>query len=138
MIFNPFASSAPFPYPLKTSENFTVFWCFWGGRERVHWDKWVKQKTKISEHEIKINLKRKRVSFTPSVKYLGVKIDKNLNWHHHINDLAAKLNRATIFLFKIRNYFNQGIYVFFFIRKPFFCLSLNFFNILLEIRLRFS
>ena len=82
---------------------------FLGGRERVHWDKWVKQKAKIFEHEIKINLKRKRVYFTPSVQYLGVKIDKNLNWHHHINNLAAKLNRATIFLFKIRNYFNQGI-----------------------------
>ena len=27
-IFNPFALNASFPYPLKTSENITVFWCF--------------------------------------------------------------------------------------------------------------
>ena len=26
--FNPFAPIAPFLYPLKISENFTVFWCF--------------------------------------------------------------------------------------------------------------
>ena len=26
--FNPFIPNAPFLYPLKTSENITVFWCF--------------------------------------------------------------------------------------------------------------
>ena len=66
-----------------------------------------KQKRKILDHEIKIKLNRKRLYPTPSVKYLGVKIDENLNWHHHINDLAAKLNRANALLFTIRNYVNQ-------------------------------
>ena len=37
------------------------------------------------------------------LKYLGVKIDKNLNWHHHINGVAHA------FLFKIRNYVNQRV-----------------------------
>ena len=32
-----------------------------------------------------------------------------MNWHHHINDLAAKLNRANALLFKIRNYVNQKV-----------------------------
>ena len=68
-----------------------------------------KQKRKILDHEIKIKLNRKRLYPTPSVKYLGVKIDENLNWHHHINDLAAKLNRANALLFKIRNYANQKV-----------------------------
>ena len=52
---------------------------------------------------IKIKLNRRRLYPTAIVKYLGVKIDENFNWHHQINDLAAKLNRANALLFKIRN-----------------------------------
>ena len=33
--FNSFVRQAPFLYPLKTSENGKVFWCFQGGREKV-------------------------------------------------------------------------------------------------------
>ena len=33
---NPFVPNAPFLYLLKLSENLTVFWCFQGGREKVH------------------------------------------------------------------------------------------------------
>ena len=36
---NPFVPNAPFIYPQKTSENLTVFWCFQGSRERVHWER---------------------------------------------------------------------------------------------------
>ena len=39
-----------------------------------------------------------------SVKYLGVKIDENLNWKDDLHDIAAKPNRANALLFKIRNY----------------------------------
>ena len=63
-----------------------------------------KQKRKILYREIKIKLNRKRLYPTPSVKYLGLKIYENLNWRHHINDLAAKVKRANALLFKIRNY----------------------------------
>ena len=38
-----------------------------------------KQKRKILDHEINIKLNRKRFYPTPRVKYLGVKIDENLN-----------------------------------------------------------
>ena len=38
VIFSPFVPNTPLLYPLKTSENLTVFWCFQGGRERVHWE----------------------------------------------------------------------------------------------------
>ena len=41
---------------------------------------------------------------TESVKYLGVKIDRNLTWQHHVNDLSIKLNRAKALLFKMRKY----------------------------------
>ena len=40
------------------------------------------------------------------VKYLGVHIDINLAWEHHINNLSNKLslNRANALLSKIRKY----------------------------------
>ena len=53
-----------------------------------------KQKRKMLEDEKKIELIRKRLCPTRSFKYLGVKIYENLNWHHFINDPAAKLHRA--------------------------------------------
>ena len=41
LIINPFAPSAPFLYPLKTSEHLTVFWCFQGVEKGCIGDKWV-------------------------------------------------------------------------------------------------
>ena len=40
----------------------------------------------------------------PSVKYLGVKIDTNLSWQYHVNDISIKLNRANYLPFKMRKY----------------------------------
>ena len=51
----------------------------------------------------------KRLYPTESVKYLGVKIDANLNWQCQVNDLSIKLNRANALLFKIRKYVSPKI-----------------------------
>ena len=61
-----------------------------------------KSKQKKLEGDLKICYKR--LYPTESVKYLGVKIDANLTWQHHINDLSIKLNRANALLFKMRKY----------------------------------
>ena len=58
---------------------------------------------------IKIKLSRKRVYPSKSVKYLGIKIDENLNWKQHIHDIAKKLNRANALLYTIRNFVNRHI-----------------------------
>ena len=50
-----------------------------------------------------------RLVSTESVKYLGVKIDTNPTWQHHVNDLSLKLNRANTLLFKIRKYVSPKI-----------------------------
>ena len=63
-----------------------------------------KSKQKKLEGDLKIKLCGKRLYPTESVKYLGVKIDTNLTWQHHVNDLSIKLNRANALLFKIRKY----------------------------------
>ena len=38
------------------------------------------------------------------MKYLGVKIDENLNWKDQTYDIVIKLNRTNTLLSKIRNY----------------------------------
>ena len=38
-----------------------------------------------------------------------MKIDTNLNWEYHVNDLSIKLNRANALLFKMRKYVSLKI-----------------------------
>ena len=53
--------------------------------------------------------KKKRPYPTESVKYMSVKIDTNLTWQCHINDLSIKLNRDNALLLKIRKYISLKI-----------------------------
>ena len=62
----------------------------------------LKHQRKKIDSEVKIKLSRKWLYPTDSVKYLGIRIDENLNWKH-VSDIAIKLNRANAVLFKIRN-----------------------------------
>ena len=50
----------------------------------------LKSIRKQTETTFKLKLNGKRLYSTNSVKYLGIKIDENLNWRQQIN----KLNRA--------------------------------------------
>ena len=68
-----------------------------------------KSKQKKFEGDLKIKLCGKRLYPSESVKYLGVKIDTNLNWEHHVNDLSIKLNRHNALLFKMRKYVSLKI-----------------------------
>ena len=68
-----------------------------------------KSKQKKLEGDLKIKLCGKRLYPTESVKYLGVKIDTNLTWQHHINDLSTKLDRANTLFFTIRKYVSPKI-----------------------------
>ena len=69
-----------------------------------------KSNQKKFEGDLKIKLCGKRLYPTQCVKYLGVKIDTNLSWQYHVNDLSIKLNRASnALLFKMRKYVNLKI-----------------------------
>ena len=63
-----------------------------------------KSKQKKFEDDLKIKLCGKALCPTESAKYLGVKIDANLSWQYHVDDLSIKLNRANAILFKMRKY----------------------------------
>ena len=69
----------------------------------------IKSKQKKLEGDLKIKLSGKRLYPTESVQYLGVKIDTNLSWEYHVNDLSIKLNRANAFLFKMKKYVSSKI-----------------------------
>ena len=56
----------------------------------------IKSKQKKLEGDLKIKLCGKRLYPFQSVKYLGVKIDTNLNWQYHVNDLSIKLKRENM------------------------------------------
>ena len=43
MLVNPFVLNAFFPYPLKTSENLTVFLCFQGIEQEFIGNEWIKK-----------------------------------------------------------------------------------------------
>ena len=68
-----------------------------------------KPKRKKYEAIIKSKLNRRRLHPTNNIKYLGIKVDENLNWKHHVNDISAKSISANAILFKIRNYVNPKL-----------------------------
>ena len=65
-----------------------------------------KHQWKNLDGDIKIKLSKKILYHSQSVKYLGIKIVKNLNWEHRVNEIAVKLNRVNAVLLKIRNFVN--------------------------------
>ena len=66
-----------------------------------------KHQRKKLESPIKIKLSRKRLYPPKSVKYLGIRINENLNWKQHIHDFEIKLNRPNVVLHTIRNFVNR-------------------------------
>ena len=55
-------------------------------------------------------LNRQRPYPSDDTKYPGIKIDENLNWKHHVNDVSTELIRANAILIEISNYVNQKNY----------------------------
>ena len=68
-----------------------------------------KSKQKKLEGDLKIKLCDKRLYATESVKCLGVKIDANLTWEHHVNDFSVKRNIVNALPFKMRKYVSLKI-----------------------------
>ena len=60
-----------------------------------------KSLTKQTDSNLHLKLNAKRPHSTDSIIYLGIIIDKNLAWYHQMNNVAAKLNRASVILSKI-------------------------------------
>ena len=61
-------------------------------------------KRKLTNFDIKIKIQGHRIFPSNAVKYLGVLIDNNLSWNHHINHICSKLQRANGALGKLRHF----------------------------------
>ena len=90
-----------------------------------------KCRRKNYEGVIKLKLYKQRLHPTNNVKYLGIKIDENFNWKHHVNDASTKLLWVNTILINKRNYICQfkntkvHLFCYFWIslKLPFFCLD---------------
>ena len=60
-------------------------------------------RVKIPELVI-IKFGRKKIQRENCLKFLGVLLDANLSWKHHINELLKKLSRTLGLFYKIRYY----------------------------------
>ena len=100
------------PFGLLISAKYFVLFILVKCNKKTEMVKKYKNKSnqKKFEGDLKIKLCGKRLYPTQCVKYLGVKIDTNLSWQYHVNDLSIKLNRASnALLFKMRKYVNLKI-----------------------------
>ena len=67
-----------------------------------------KPKNKRTDFDLNIKLSGKKLYPSSSVKYLGIKIDENLNWKDQQNYIAIKLNKGNAILSKLKKYVNEG------------------------------
>jgi len=64
---------------------------------------------KSINYDVRLKLNGKKLTFSPSVRYLGITIDSHLNWSFHIKNLATKLSRSNGAISKLRHYVPQNI-----------------------------
>ena len=68
-----------------------------------------KPKNKRTDFDLNIKLAGKKLYPSSSVKYLGIKIDENLNWKDQQNSIAIKLNKGNAILSKLKKYVNNVV-----------------------------
>ena len=68
-----------------------------------------KTKHKPYDTDLRLKLCRKKLYKIKYLRYLRIKIDKNLNSKIHIQDLTSKLNSANAVLAKLSHFVNSEI-----------------------------
>ena len=63
------------------------------------------RQTVVKKH-LNFRISGQKITPVKCIKYLGVKIDENLNFQSHLNDLSMKLTRSNGMLSKLRHYVN--------------------------------
>ena len=64
-------------------------------------------KKKLTDVPLKLKLDGKRLYPKNSVKYLGIKIDENLNWKQQNSGIAIELIKANDILSKLRPFIDR-------------------------------
>ena len=66
-------------------------------------------KSKLINVNINIAFNQAQLQVLPNLKYLGICLDKNLNFSKHLNYIESKIARATGILYKCKPYFSSKI-----------------------------
>ena len=67
----------------------------------------LSKKKKLTDVPLKLKLDGKRLYPKNSVKYLGIKIDENLNWKQKNSGIAIELIKANGILSKLRPFIDR-------------------------------
>jgi hypothetical protein len=70
-----------------------------------------KHKSRSLNYNLKVKINGTRLYPTQYIKYLGVFIDENLNWHKHVSNLSLKLRRSNGALCKLRHYVPNSVLI---------------------------
>ena len=68
-----------------------------------------KHPNKTTNYDLKLKINGQKIILSESVKYLGIDLDKHLNWQQHTANLKIKLSRSIGMLSKIRHYVSSNI-----------------------------
>ena len=66
-------------------------------------------KSKLKNVNINIAFNQAQLQALPNLKYLGIYLDKDLNFSKHLNYIESKIARATGILYKCKPYFFSEI-----------------------------
>ena len=61
----------------------------------------------IQNLPLHIDFLNQKIQRTSHIKFLGIILDENLTWNHHINEICGKLKRLFHIFYNIRNYLNE-------------------------------
>ena len=68
-----------------------------------------KHPNKPINYDLNLKINGQKIIFSESVKYLGLHLDKHLNWQEHTANLKIKLSRSIGMLSKIRHYVSNNV-----------------------------
>ena len=60
-----------------------------------------------NSEKLPLNIQDERIDNVLTAKYLGIQVDRNLNWKGHIKALSSKISRALGFLKTCYKFFNS-------------------------------
>ena len=121
----PFVSNAPFLYPMKTSENHTVFWCFQRVEKGCIGNKLIKWFTKwdwCQETECRCNHrkfaigKRKLVLNSRFFNSLQ-EPSSHIPTYELSPDLSRTRKKVNFYKFKLEHFFTKDVFDIFFFNK---------------------
>ena len=56
---------------------------------------------------VHIDFQNQQIKRTSHIKFLGIILDENLTWNHHVNEICSKLKRLFHIFYNIRNYLTE-------------------------------